>query len=94
MSESQKVRLRAVVDGLVQGVGFRQFTWATAQRMRLTGWVKNRRDRKVEIVAEGPRDVLEEFLAMIQEGPPAALVRHVNASWEVTIGTYSDFTIE
>ena len=94
MSTLHHVRLHAVIDGIVQGVGFRQHTLHCAHRLHVTGLVKNRRDRKVELIAEGTRAELEDFLAAVREGPPASLVRHVDISWEVANGTFSDFTIE
>jgi acylphosphatase len=94
MSTLHHVRLHAVIDGIVQGVGFRQYTLSCAQRNHVTGWVKNRRDRKVELIAEGTRSELEDFLAAVREGPPTSLVRHVDVSWEAANGTFRDFTIE
>lgn len=93
MSEQDDARLHAVVEGSVQGVGFRQFTAARAERLGLTGWVKNRWDRKVEALAEGPRDQLEVFLRALHDGPPAAMVRRVNAEWLPATGEFYDFSI-
>jgi acylphosphatase len=86
-------RLHAVVEGMVQGVGFRQFTLQRAQRLGLTGWVKNRRDRKVEVLAEGPRDQLDELLQHLHAGPSASIVRNVSVTWETATGEFTDFFI-
>jgi DNA ligase D-like protein (predicted 3'-phosphoesterase) len=71
--------LRAVVRGAVHGVGFR---YATAQRARalgVRGWVRNRDDGSLEVHAEGPRQAVEELLAFLAVGPPAARVAGVEA---------------
>ena len=54
MADVPRERLHAVVRGTVQGVGFRWFVQRVAARMELQGWVANRSDRSVEVVAEGP----------------------------------------
>ena len=94
MEEQHSVRLHAIVEGIVQGVGFRQYTAQKAQRLGLAGWVRNRYDREVETIAEGPRDKLEAFLQALNDGPPASLVRHVTATWEKATGEYTSFGIE
>jgi len=50
------------VSGRVQGVGFRWYAQRIAERMRVTGWVKNLMDGKVEILIEGDGKELDEFL--------------------------------
>jgi acylphosphatase len=68
------VRVRAVVSGRVQGVWFRESCRREAQRLGVTGWVRNRADRRVEIEAEGERDRVDALLAWAREGPPLAVV--------------------
>jgi acylphosphatase len=94
MEEQHSIRLHAIIEGMVQGVGFRQYAVQKAQRLGLVGWVRNRYDRKVETIAEGPRDKLETFLQALNDGPPASFVRHVTATWEKATGEYRSFTIE
>ncbi len=86
-------RLHAIVEGYVQGVGFRQYALSRAQRLGLYGWVRNRWDRKVEVVAEGPRDRLEDLLRALREGPPASSVRNVSATWGQATGEFTEFNI-
>jgi acylphosphatase len=86
-------RVNAIVDGWVQGVGFRQFTLTRAQRLGLAGWVKNRHDRKVEVLAEGPRDKLEELVQQLHEGPSGSMVRQVHVTWEKATGEFVEFYI-
>jgi acylphosphatase len=68
------VRLRLVVSGRVQGVGFRWFIREAARRHRLAGWVRNRSDGSVELEASGDDAAFQEFLDTIREGPPGARV--------------------
>ena len=71
---------RFVVRGRVQGVGFRAFTWRAAVRLGLSGWVRNRRDGSVEVVAAGPEAALEALAAELRRGPGAADVTGV--AWQ------------
>ncbi|SDQ75664.1 acylphosphatase [Quadrisphaera sp. DSM 44207] len=61
-------RLLATVSGRVQGVGFRFWTARRARELGLTGWAANLPDGRVEVVAQGPRERLEELLAALREG--------------------------
>ena len=93
MSESESNRLHARIQGRVQGVGFRMFVLEQAQRLDLTGWVRNTWDNAVEVTAEGPRDDLEILLKVLKSGPPAAYVTNVEVSWEEFRGEFSRFVV-
>ena len=67
-----------VVRGRVQGVGFRMFVEDTAERLRLEGWVRNRRDGSVEAVFAGPEQAVMAALAACREGPRGARVDAVD----------------
>jgi acylphosphatase len=69
--------LRMKITGEVQGVGFREFAIAEANARSLSGWVRNRSDGTVEIVASGPTKTIEGFVGVCMRGPPAARVRNV-----------------
>jgi len=56
------VRAHILFSGTVQGVGFRFTTQRFASNLRLTGWVKNLPDNRVELVCEGPRERVENLL--------------------------------
>lgn len=86
-------RLHAVVSGFVQGVGFRGTTVIWAEQLSLTGWVKNLRDGSVEVVAEGPRPALQEFLGYLQQGPLGSRVSGVRAQWLAASGEFSEFEV-
>ncbi|MEX2600976.1 MAG: acylphosphatase [Balneolaceae bacterium] len=71
------VRRHIFITGRVQGVGFRHFARLTARELGIKGWVRNRKDGRVEAVAEGDPENLEQFLARLREGPMPARVERV-----------------
>jgi acylphosphatase len=89
----EMARLHVVISGRVQGVFFRGATLDEAFALGLTGWVRNRPDRKVEIVAEGKRRNLEMLLAWAHQGPSSARVENVDAEWAEYTGEFSGFRI-
>lgn len=86
-------RIEAVVYGRVQGVSFRYYTQREAGRLRLTGWVRNRRDGTVETVAEGPEAALQAFVNFLHRGSPSARVDRVALSWGVATGEFNQFSV-
>ncbi|MCB9914759.1 MAG: acylphosphatase [Planctomycetes bacterium] len=70
---------RGYVSGRVQGVGFRYFAQAEAERLGLDGWVRNLPDGRVEFEAAGEERALEAFLAWLRKGPTFAHVSGVEA---------------
>lgn len=88
-----QARLEVQVSGRVQGVGFRQFVRWHARQLGLTGWVRNEPDGSVYLVAEGPRERLEQLLRAVQQGPPAARVDNVQAHWLPAQGAFEAFEI-
>lgn len=93
MSQRTFTRMEATVTGLVQGVFFRQSTLREAQRLKVVGWVANRADGAVHVVAEGDESVMRQFLAFLHEGPPAARVDEVAVEWTAATGEFSDFRV-
>ncbi len=78
MSVANPIARRLVIDGLVQGVGFR-YAFADEARARgLAGWVRNRRDGHVEALVSGSPPAVESMIAWARIGPPAARVSSVD----------------
>ena len=75
MAEAAK-RLR--IHGRVQGVFYRAWAVETARGLGLRGWVRNRRDGTVELVAHGPEEEIGRFIERCREGPLAAAVERVD----------------
>lgn len=87
-------RLHAHIYGHVQGVSFRYYTQLRANELQLTGWVRNRSDGSVEVIAEGSRDHLDDLFVFLHRGAPAATVERVEVDWLAASGEFSDFRVQ
>lgn len=87
-------RLHAWIDGRVQGVGFRYFVRESAAALPLTGWVRNLRDGRVELIAEGKREDLEKLLNTVRQGPRGSLVTEVRVEWRKASGDFDSFQVQ
>jgi len=95
MSPSEILEQRHIlVSGRVQGVGFRYFVYEAAERHGVTGWVRNRPDRKVEIRAQGTSPSLEDFLEDVRKGPSTSRVDSVAITDEPLETTFSSFNVK
>ena len=81
------------VRGVVQGVGFRMYAQREARKLGLRGYVRNRSDGDVEIVAQGDRELIERLLTWARVGPPAAEIEDVRVTFAEPAGTFTDFDI-
>ena len=87
-------RIHLVIRGRVQGVYYRASAVREAKRLGLTGWVKNRPDNAVEVVAEGEEDQVKDVLAWAQHGPSTARVDKIDTRWRSYTGEFASFTID
>lgn len=90
---STLARLHAIVRGRVQGVFFRAHTRHWALDLNLGGFVRNRADGAVEIVAEGEKDALETLRDRLRKGPAEAWVQEMDLQWESPTGEYWTFEV-
>jgi len=90
---SETVRLQALLRGRVQGVGFRYFVRQQAEELGLVGWVRNLRDGRVELVAEGRRELLQQLAEALRRGPPGAQVDEAILDWVEASGEFSQFSV-
>lgn len=86
-------RIHVFASGRVQGVAYRYFAEREALEMSLTGWVRNTFDGRVEVVAEGEKGALEQFVESLRRGPRLARVEGLDVEWEDHRGEFSDFRI-
>jgi acylphosphatase len=72
-------RLHLRIHGRVQGVGYREALCREAERLGVTGWVRNRSDGSVEALASGPAAAVDALAAWCELGPPLAQVLRVES---------------
>jgi acylphosphatase len=89
----EKVRAHVMIEGRVQGVFFRHHTQEMAFKLKVKGWVRNRRDGTVEAVFEGDMERVNEMIEWCHHGPPAAKVTKVSQTWEKYTGEFDDFAV-
>lgn len=82
------------IRGLVQGVGFRFFTQRAAARYQVRGYVKNNKDGRVEVLAEGSEAMVEGFKHDLTTGPTHSRVDEIEEIVLEPGGLYSAFRIE
>ena len=88
-----QLRARVIVHGLVQGVWFRASTKDEADRLGVTGWVRNRPDGSVEALFEGPKKQVEAIVGWCHRGPAGAEVNSVDIAWEPFTYEFGHFEI-
>ena len=86
-------RIHVIASGRVQGVAYRYYAEREALGLAVTGWVKNMFDGRVEVVAEGEKAILEQFIELLRQGPRLARVDRLEIAWEDHRGEFSDFRI-
>jgi acylphosphatase len=74
------IRQRVIVHGRVQAVGFRFSARVEAQRLGVSGWIKNRSDGAVEAEVEGEQAAVDAMLSWLDEGPPGADVTSMSTA--------------
>ena len=83
--------IRLVIHGRVQGVFFRDSMRMEAEKLGITGWVRNCRDGTVEAVVQGSEKSVEQIIRWAQQGPKLAQVEKVDVAPDS--GTYQGFDI-
>jgi acylphosphatase len=91
MSDQQ---LHAIIEGHVQGVGFRYFVLETAQQLNLTGWVRNLGNGNVELRAEGNRTDLDALYADLQKGNSGSFITKIDVEWLPAENVFTMFSIK
>ncbi len=86
-------RAHIYIEGRVQTVSYRYWALRQARGLRLTGWVKNLADGRVEAVFEGPKKEVEKVIKKCRKGPMLAGVKHIDVIWEKPKGEFTSFQI-
>ncbi len=87
-------RARVFFEGRVQGVGFRYTCRNLAMGFSMTGYVRNLSDGRVELMAEGERSEIEDFLDAIDKSHLKSFLRKQHIEWKAATGEWKDFHIE
>ena len=85
-----KKQIHVYYIGRVQGVGFRFSVENTARNLGISGWVKNLRDERVEILAEAEESILKEFLLQINKRF-SSYIQDIDIDWLPTTDKFQDF---
>jgi len=87
------VRTRILITGIVQGVLFRREITQLSRRLGVVGWVRNLPDGRVEAVAEGEKERLNELIQFCRVGPSGARVKDIQVDWSESKGEFRSFKI-
>ncbi|MDD5112211.1 MAG: acylphosphatase [Candidatus Altiarchaeota archaeon] len=87
------IRAHVIVSGRVQGVFFRSNAKKQAVIRGLTGFVRNMPDRRVEVVFEGEKEVVESMVDWCKRGPEFAFVEHMDVEWLKATKEFTAFDI-
>ena len=85
-------QLHILVSGKVQGVGFRSFTRGIAKELGILGGVRNLSNGKVEIMAQGKKELLDKFLRRIKESSPGT-VEDIYSEKKEELEKFNDFNV-
>lgn len=86
-------RYHLLIEGRVQGVGYRMATQMAARQFALTGWVRNLSDGRVECIAEGLPEQLNQLVDWAKKGPHFAEVTHVSVTEQTATEEFTSFEI-
>lgn len=93
MRAQSSARAQILISGRVQGVAYRAFAQHVAREKGLRGGVRNLHDGRVEVLAEGEKARIVEFVDALKVGPPSARVEDVQIRWEAPTGLPAGFEI-
>lgn len=88
-----KKRVHLIIHGTVQGVNFRYSTRKKALELGIYGWVRNKKDGNVEVIAEGDTDIIDEFIDWCRVGPGMADVTKVEIEEVSKLTNLTEFSI-
>lgn len=90
---ASNIRVHLLIEGRVQGVFFRAYARDQAVQLRLTGWVRNTSDGRVEAMVEGNENLVETYINWCRQGPPSAKVTQVTVEKQEYRGEFNLFSV-
>jgi acylphosphatase len=88
-----EVRVEIIVNGLVQGVGYRYFVIREAQKLGLKGYTQNLYTGEVLTVVEGEKAIVDEMIKKLRVGPSHASVKSCKVDWQEPKNEFTDFEV-
>ena len=88
------VQYEIVITGRVQGVGFRYFVEKRASELNITGWVKNKSDGSVMVMAQGDEQDIDTFFDYLRIGPALARVSGISKNRMPVLEKFSNFRVK
>jgi len=89
-----KSRIHVLIYGRVQGVWFRASTKQKAEKLGITGWVRNTDDGNVEAIFEGFNKNIDEMISWCKVGPPLAKVENIKIEKQQPTNVFYNFSIK
>jgi acylphosphatase len=89
----RKSAAEILIEGRVQGVGYRAYVQRKAAQLALAGYVMNLRDGRVRVRVEGSREAIEELAKELTKGPPLARVEQLDLTWRPPSGRFTEFGV-
>ena len=89
----ERASAEIIVEGRVQGVGYRDYVRRRANGLGLVGYVMNLKDGRVRVHAEGAREVIEDLMRQLEKGPPLSRVDRVTSRWLLPGRRFASFDI-
>ena len=86
------IRIHLLIEGRVQGVGFRDFAVRRANQLGLHGWVRNIPNDGVEIISEGEEVMINEFILACKHGPSRAYVTEIKIDYRSPTHEFKGFS--
>ncbi len=86
-------KVKIIVKGFVQGVGFRYFIYRNAQALNLSGYAKNLINGNVEVLLEGDDNNVDEMISILKQGPSRSIVNSIELDYSDFKGEYIGFSI-
>lgn len=87
------IQMRCVIEGRVQGVAYRAYVQDSATELGVVGYVQNKADGTVVVVAQGMPDTLKDFVEYLHEGSSLSRVESVAIEWGSVRQTFTEFSV-
>lgn len=88
-----ELQIHVIIEGRVQGVGFRYYVLEKASELGVSGWVRNTFQGQVEVVAEGQKETLDKFIELLKHGPSLSFITNIEVIRKNASGEFTEFSL-